>query len=189
MWKGIDYFNCLVLTNYKCPYSASYKNARREKENMVIAAILKSGTVPDRIRMQIELSGYRASENIMHSIFMIQGKGVHRSKFDMIGLNAFLLWCLYSNNSLSALEGTENMTGYIKSRFKTDLLKNMETVNSQEYVYEMLCREFERISCTDMGSGDRKTWLEEAVNEITLPYQSENAWKKGAAANFQREFR
>ena len=107
----------------------------------------------------------------MHSIFMIQGKGAHRGKFDMIGLNAFLLFNLCSNNSLSAFESMENMTGYIKNRFKNDLLKNIETVNSQEYIYEMLCRELERISCTDVGGDDGKNRLEEAVNEITLTYQ------------------
>lgn len=182
--KRVNPYGCYDITRYGtffninvpknicqgCPYSASYKNARREKENMVIAAILQNGAVPDRIRMQMELSGDKAAENIMHSVFLVQGKGIHRSRFDMIELNAFLLWCLYSDSSLSALEGMENITGYIKNRFKTDLLKNMETVNSQEYVYEILCREFERISRTDMGNGDRKNWLEEAVSEITLPY-------------------
>lgn len=183
--KRVNPYGCYDITRYGtffnvnvpksicqgCPYSVSYKNARREKENMVIAAILQNGAVPDRIRMQMELSGSKAAENIMHSIFMIQGKGAHRGKFDMIGLNAFLLFNLCSNNSLSAFESMENMTGYIKNRFKNDLLKNIETVNSQEYIYEMLCRELERISCTDVGGNDGKNRLEKAVNEITLTYQ------------------
>ena len=183
--KRVNPYGCYDITRYGtffnvnvpksicqgCPYSVSYKNARREKENMVIAAILQNGAVPDRIRMQMELSGSKAAENIMHSIFMIQGKGAHRGKFDMIGLNAFLLFNLCSNNSLSAFESMENMTGYIKNRFKNDLLKNIETVNSQEYIYEMLCRELERISCTDVGGDDGKNRLEKAVNEITLTYQ------------------
>lgn len=182
--KRVNPYGCYDITRYGtffnvnvpksicqgCPYSVSYKNARREKENMVIAAILHNGTVPDRIRMQMELSGSKAVENIMHSIFMIHGKGAYRGKFDMIGLNAFLLWNLYSNSSLSVPKGMENMTGYIKNRFKTDLLKNMETVNSQEYVYEMLCRELECISCTDVRGDDGKNRLEKAVNEIPLPY-------------------
>lgn len=136
--KRVNPYGCYDITRYGtffnvnvpksicqgCPYSVSYKNARREKENMVIAAILQNGAVPDRIRMQMELSGSKAAENIMHSIFMIQGKGAHRGKFDMIGLNAFLLFNLCSNNSLSAFESMENMTGYIKNRFKNDLLKS-----------------------------------------------------------------
>lgn len=182
--KRVNPYGCYDITRYGtffninvpksicqgCPYSVSYKNARREKENMVIAAILQNSTIPDRIKMQMELSGSKAAENIMHSIFMIQGKGIHRGSFDMIGLNAFLFWHLYSGINTSAPGGMKNMTGYIKNRFKTELLKNMETVNSQEYVYEMLCKELERISCIDLGSSDRKARLEETVSEITLPY-------------------
>lgn len=182
--KRVNPYGCYDITRYGtffnvnvpksicqgCPYSASYKNARREKENMVISAILQSGVVPGRIRMQMELLGSKATENIMHSVFMIQGNGIHRSKFDMIGLNAFLFGCLYSNSNPASLKSTENMTRYIKNRFKTDLLKNMETANSQEYVYEMLCKELEQICSTDMGGGDEKTRLEEAVDEIILPY-------------------
>ena len=71
--KRVTPYGCYDITKYGtffnvnvpksicqgCPYSVSYKNARREKENMVIAAILQNGAVPDRIRMQMELSAVR----------------------------------------------------------------------------------------------------------------------------------
>ena len=46
-----------------------------------------------------------------------------------------------------------NMAGYIKNKIKTYLLKDRELANSLDYVYEMLCREFARISSMDVGSG------------------------------------
>lgn len=138
---------------------------------MVLASILQSGIVPDRIRMQMELSGGKAAEVMMYSVFVVQGKEMYRSKFDMIGLNAFLLQYLYSNYNLSVLESMDNMAGYIKNKFKTYLLKNRELVNSPDYVYEMLCREFARISRLDTGGTSGKDRLEEAVTKITLPYQ------------------
>ncbi|MDE7266519.1 MAG: hypothetical protein K2N89_03530, partial [Lachnospiraceae bacterium] len=113
----------------------------------------------------------------------VQGKEAHRSKFDMIGLNAFLLQYLYSNNKLSALEGIDNMAGYIKNKLKTYLLKNRELENSSDYVYEMLCKEFGRISCIDLGSIDRNDGIEDAVTEIVQPYQYDRNEAIGAIKN------
>lgn len=183
--KRVNPYGCYDITRYGtffninvpksicqgCLYSVSYKNARREIEDIVLASILQKGTVPDRIRMQMELSGGKAAESMMCSIFMVQGKEAHRSKFDMIGLNAFLLQCLYSNCNLSVLEGMDKMARYIKNKFMTYLLKNRELANSPDYVYEMLCREFERISCTDVGKAYGKYSPEDVVAEIVLPYQ------------------
>lgn len=183
--KRVNPYGCYDITRYGtffninvpknicqgCPYSMTYKNARRGSEDIVLASILQSSIIPNRIRMQMELSGSKAAEGMMCSVFMVQGKETHRSKFDMIGLNAFLLQYLYSNCNLSALEGMDNMAGYIKNKIKTYLLKDRELVNSPDYVYEMLCREFVRISSMDVGNVDGKDRLEEAVAEILLPYQ------------------
>ena len=183
--KRVNPYGCYDITRYGtffninvpknicqgCPYSMTYKNGRRESEDIVLASILQNNTIPDRIRVQMELSGSKAAEGMMCSVSMVQGKEAHRSKYDMIGLNAFLLQYLYSNCNLSALEGMDNMAGYIKNKIKTYLLKNRELANSPDYVYEMLCREFVRISSMDVESVGGKDRLEKAVAEILMPYQ------------------
>ncbi len=192
--KRVNPYGCYDITRYgtffninvpksicqSCPYSMSYKNARKESEDIVLAAILKNSNIPDRIRMQMELSGSKAAESMMSSIFMVQGKDAHRSKFDMISLNAFLLQYLYSNCNLCALEGMDNMAGYIKNKFKTYLLKKRELANAPDYVYEMLCRELGRISHMDVENADGKEKLEKAVTEIILPYQYDRSRAIGA---------
>lgn len=59
---------------------------------------------------------------------MVQGKEAHRIKFDIIGLNAYMLQYLYSNCNLSALEGMDNMgndgdleLALIPESFRTDV--------------------------------------------------------------------
>ena len=49
----------------------SYKNARREIEDIVLASILQNGTVPDRIRMQMELSGGKWYEENRYPLISI----------------------------------------------------------------------------------------------------------------------
>lgn len=183
--KRVNPYGCYDITRYGtffnvnvprsicqgCPYSVSYKNARMEKEEYVLASILQNRAIPDKIRLQMELSDGKAAGEMMQSVFMVQGKGVHKSKFDMISLNAFLLRYLYANRSLSALEDMDSMTAYIKDKIKTYFLKDKESVNSSDYIYETLCNEFARINRMDISSAGSKERLEEAVAWITQPYR------------------
>lgn len=56
---------------YSCPYSISYKNARKETEDLLIATILHTGTIPDKIKLQMELSNNKAADTIMTSVLAI----------------------------------------------------------------------------------------------------------------------
>ena len=183
--KRVNPYGCYDITRYGtffninvpkgicqgCPYSTFYKNARNDSEKLFIAAILNKIPIPSKIRIQMELSGGKAANTIMPSVFTVQGKEKNRSKFDIIELNAFLLKFLLSNYNLLDLDSKDNFTGYIKKSFKTGLLKNMELNNTFDYVFEMLCRELSDINGIHISSEVDEKRINDITEQITLPYK------------------
>lgn len=183
--KRVNPYGCYDITRYGtffninvpkcicqgCPYSVLYKNARKNSEKLLIAAILNKLPIPNKIKIQMELSGSKAANTIMPSVFTVQGKEKNISKFDIIELNAFLLKYLLSNYNLVTLESKNTIIGYIKNGFKSILLKDMELNNTFEYVFEMLCRELLDISDIDVNSENDGKKISDIAEEITLPYE------------------
>ena len=183
--KRVNPYGCYDITRYGtffninvpkgicqgCPYSAFYKNARKDSEKLLIAAILNKVPIPSKIKIQMELSGSKVANTIMPSVITVQGKEKNICKFDIIELNAFLLKYLLTNYNLVSLESKDNIIGYIKNSFKAILLKDMELNNTFDYVFEMLCRELLDISSIDINSKIDEKKIIEIAEEITQPYK------------------
>lgn len=195
--KRVNPYGCYDITRYGtffninvpkaicqgCPYCLFYKNARKDSEKLFIAAILNKIPIPSKIRIQMELSGSKAANTIMPSVFTVQGKEKNRSRFDVIELNAFLLKFLLLNHNLLALESKDNFIGYIKKNFKTGLLKDLELNNTFDYVFEMLCGELSDINGIHISGDIDEKRINDIAEEITLPYK----YDRGNAIDIARE--
>lgn len=183
--KRVNPYGCYDITRYGtffninvpknicqgCPYSVYYKNDRKKSEKIIIAAILNKWPIPNKIKIQIELSGNKAVDAIMHSVCTVQGKEKNISKFDIIELNAFILKYLLSNYNLVTLENKDNIIRYVKKGFKTVLLKDRELNNTFDYVYEMLCKELLDICSIVIDNKKDEKEINDISEKLILPYK------------------